>query len=463
MHSYLIHEMFSLAAEKFYSRVAIDNAVKRATYADLEAQSNRLANFLIDTGAVKGSMVAIVSADAINVITAMIATLKAGCVFIPLDPALPQNRLESMISQVRPEWCIMESEFFDKVASVARACDLQVKAICLDKPAALTTDKGLQHLSEFADYSNTDKPKVISGPDDMCYIYFTSGSTGKPKAIAGRLKSLAHFIDWEIRQFDINKDSRVSQLTTPSFDAFLRDAFAPLCAGGTVCAPSARETVMIPTNLIDWVDIEQITVLHCVPSVFRSMLTVDLRPDYFSALRYVLMAGESLFPSDVKKWIEVFGDRIQLVNFYGPTETTLIKMFYLVKQEDKERRSIPIGKPMEGAAAIVIDAQGRPCPPGVVGEIYIRTPYRTLGYYNQPELTNEVFIQNPFGKDPDDLIYKTGDLGRVQEDGNFEYLGRKDQQVKIRGVRVEITEIEDLLRRHPAIKDVVVVARVDTS
>ncbi|MGK7916465.1 MAG: phosphopantetheine-binding protein, partial [Prochloraceae cyanobacterium] len=158
---------------------------------------------------------------------------------------------------------------------------------------------------------------------------------------------------------------------------------------------------------------------------------------------------------------DVYGERIQLVNLYGASETTMTKFFYFVQPDDRQRRSIPIGKPMDGATALVMDAQGRVCPSGMVGEIYIRTPYRTLGYYQQPELTSKVFVANPFSNNPNDIVYKTGDLGRILENGNFECLGRLDRQVKIRGVRIELGEIENYLQLHPLVREGAVVDRND--
>jgi amino acid adenylation domain-containing protein len=296
----------------------------------------------------------------------------------------------------------------------------------------------------------------------MAYVYFTSGSTGRPKGIAGRLKGIDHFVRWEIATFGVGPGTRVSQLTSPSFDAYLRDVFTPLCAGGTVCAPPSRETVLDAARLAEWLTERRVEIVHCVPSLFRSLLNQPLRAADFPALKYVLMAGEPLLPSDVRRWTDVFGERVQLVNLYGPTETTMTKFFYLVRASDRDRRTIPIGKPVEGARALVLDAKGRACPPGAVGEIYIRTPYRTLGYFGRPDLTAEVFVPNPFNVDPADLVYRTGDLGRVLDDGNFEFLGRQDQQVKVRGVRVELREIDDLLRRHPGVRDVAVVDLEDS-
>jgi amino acid adenylation domain-containing protein len=459
-----INEMFSRAAERFKHNVAIESLDKTVTYNELENESNNLANFLISSGASKGAIVAVLAEDTISVITAILAIMKAGCAFVPLDPSTPVNRIETMMTEVSAEWFIVESGVFEKVATLAAKTASRPKVICIDKVDVgdRCHDK-LIHLANYATYLNVEKPSVPLDPDHMCYVYFTSGSTGRPKGIAGRLKSVSHFVEWEIKTFNVGEGTRVSQLTAPSFDALLRDVFTPLCAGGVVCAPRGNEITLDVNQLIEWINDKQINLIHCVPSIFRAIVNQDLNPSYFLSLKHILMSGEPLLPSDVRRWMTVYGERVQLVNLYGPTETTMVKFFYFVKPSDKDRRFIPIGKPMEGAAAIIVDANGKACPPGTVGEIYIRTPYRTLGYFNQPELTNEVFIQNPFNDDPTDLVYKTGDFGRVTADGNYEFLGRKDQQVKIRGVRIELREIEDAFRRHDSIADVTVIDREDQS
>jgi amino acid adenylation domain-containing protein len=299
---------------------------------------------------------------------------------------------------------------------------------------------------------------VPPDPDDRSYVFFTSGSTGAPKGIVGRLQAIDHFVRWEIETFGLGEAVRVSQLTTPAFDAVLRDLFVPLCSGGTACAPESREVLLDPRRLADWIDEAGLHLLHCVPSLFRRLLSQDLGPERFPTLRHVLLAGEPLAPADVKRWTEVFGGRIELVNLYGPSETTMTKLFYRVRPGDGELSAIPIGKPMRGAAALVLDDQGRPCSPGQVGEILIRTPFRSHGYWNRPDLTDQVFVPNPFGDNPADRVYRTGDWARVLEDGNFVFLGRADQQVKIRGVRIEPAEIEGLLRAHPAVRDAAVAA-----
>lgn len=440
-----IQEIFSAAAERYKDHAAIDFANQTTTYAALEAKANNLANFLIASGTQKGSIVAVLIEDPVEVIAAIIGILKAGCVFVPLDPSIPEKRLEVMASEVSPGWFLCESRFSEIAQRIA--------------PDAARVIP----IEEYVAYGNYERPNREYQPDDVCYVFFTSGSTGKPKGIVGRLKGIDHFIKWETKALGLSEGVRVSQLTTPAFDAVLRDIFVPLSVGGTICIPPGRETILDIKKLIDWIDIQGVNVVHCVPSLFRAIVNEDLNSDYFAELTHVLMAGEPLLPSDIGKWAEKFGDRVQLVNLYGPSETTMTKFAYFVKPGDSELESIPIGKPIEGCAAVLVDADNKVCAPGTVGEIYIRTPYRTHGYFNQPELTQQVFVPNPFSKDPNDIVYKTGDLARVMADGNFEFLGRRDLQVKIRGTRIELSEIDKLLRAHEAVKDLAVIDREDAN
>ncbi len=440
-----IQEIFSRTAERRPLAVAVERGTERVTYLQLEQDSNRLANLLIDSGATRGSIVAIMTSDRIRVLTSILAALKANCAFTPFDPRLPGLRLKTMVEQIKPGWFVTETEHLQMLAELARDAKL------------FTVEEA------FADYGNSTPPPLQSDPDQMSSIFFTSGSTGKPKAIAGRLKGLSHFVSWETGALSLDENTRGSQLTSPSWDAFLRDVFVPLSTGGTVCIPERDDLKLDGVALAKWIETSRLTILHCVPSLFRSLINVGLTGNTFPDLRYVVMAGEPLLPSDVRRWTEVFNDRIRLVNLYGPTETTLTKLVYFVSPTDKDRRSIPIGKPMPGVGAIVVDAQGRVCPRGEVGEILIRTPYRSLGYLNQPELTAQVFVPNPLNNDPQDIVYRTGDYGRLLDDDNFEFVGRKDHQVKIRGVRVELAEVESLLRGHESVKDVVVVDRDDAT
>jgi non-ribosomal peptide synthetase component F len=311
-----VQDLFTETARRFSGDLAIDHAGKRVTYGELETKVDRLARVLSSLGVATESIVGIFLSDPIGIISSILATLKAGGIFCPLDPAFPEKRLQVMLTKAQPSWCITTSNFHDKLKAVSADLPSAPQILLLEEVPA---DKRFQSKS------------YQSNPDAPCSIYFTSGSTGKPKAILGRLKGIDHFIRWEIEAVGAGPGTRVSQLASPSFDGFLKDSFVPLCSGGVVCAPESREILLDPGRLIDWIDVEQIEVLHLVPSVFRALINKGLNSRYFDALKCVVLAGEPLYPTDVKRWMEVFGQRIKLLNVYGPTETTILKSHYEVK------------------------------------------------------------------------------------------------------------------------------------
>jgi amino acid adenylation domain-containing protein len=441
-----IHQLFQRTASRCAGRVAIETSGRRTTYRELGERANGLAAALLAAGAESGALVGLLASRTEDTVAAMLGVLQAGCAFVPLDRRSPAVRLEAIVAEVRPRFWLASPDLLGLAGELRREMGGAGEVIPLG-------DGG----------PRAERAPAVPEPDpeSLCYVFFTSGSTGRPKGIAGRLKAIAHFIQWEIEAFAIGEGCRVSQLTSPAFDAILRDVFVPLTAGGTLCAPADREVVLDGARLLDWIDGERLTLVHCTPSVFRSLLRQDLTADRFGALRHVLLAGEPLLPADVRRWSAVFGGRIELVNLYGPSETTMTKLFYRVRPEDGEARMIPVGRPMPGARVAVLDEQGSVRAPGQVGEVVLRTPYRSLGYLNQPELTAAAFVRNPWSEQPDDLLYRTGDLGRLREDGLLEILGRRDQQVKVRGVRVEIAPIEEALRSHPAVRDAAVIDRTD--
>lgn len=447
-----VQEMFRQAAERFKDRPAIEWEGHQVSYRRLESQAARLALNLRGAGAERGSLVAILANRTADVIAAMLAVLDTGCAFVPIDLQFPAATLPSVVAEALPRFWLVSEGQVETLEGLQREHGFSATVLPIAE----------EWVRELAEELRLAPPAGPADPDALSYVYFTSGSTGRPKGIMGRLQAIDHFIRWEMETFGVGEGTRVSQLTSPAFDAFLRDAFTPLAAGGTLCVPAGRESILDGRRLAEWIERQRVEILHCTPSLFRLILAQELTSASFPALRWVLLAGEPLLPSDVRRWHDLFGERSRLVNLYGPSETTMVKLFHLVRPEDGLARTVPIGQPMPGARAVVVDESGKPCPPGKLGEIYIRTPYRSLGYLNRPDLTAESFIQNPFSDRPDDIVYKTGDLGRLQEDGTLEFVGRRDTQVKVRGVRVEIAPIEDLLRAHPSVTDVAVVDRLDT-
>ena len=442
-----VARMFEAAAARNPQAVAIECGERLLSYGELDERANTLANYLLRHGAGPGTIVALLTGDVSETIVGMLGSLKAGAAFMPLDVRQPAARLRKLLGLAPPEFLLTETKVITALDQLLNEHG-PLKVICVE---------------DVLEYHNPVAPPVSSDPDQLSYIYFTSGSSGTPKAIAGRLKGIAHFINWEIEELGVGPGVRVSQLLSPSFDGSLREVFLPLCVGGVVCVPERREQVLEGRGLVQWLEQARIEVMHCVPSVFRALVNEELRAEELSALRYVVMAGEALVGRDVGKWKAVYGERVGLVNLYGTSETTMAKFSYRVGVGDEEREVMPIGKPIAGAEAYLLDERGEPCGRGMVGEIYIRTPYRSLGYYNQPELTAAVFVPNPFSTDANDLVHKTGDMGRVLEDGNFEYLGRRDEQVKVRGARVELKEVENAVRGQAGVLDVAVIEREDGS
>ena len=293
-----VQYLFDRMAEKTPEQVAISCGETRLTFAELKRRTDNLAHLLLSGGAKKGSVVAILLDDKVDAITSIIAVLKAGAVFVPFDPLLPEPRLETMVKEVTPDLFISEANLMQRLNGFSHGKVLSLKKY--------------RRLDQLAlDDVLASKVAEPAAADDFCYIYFTSGSTGRPKSIAGRLKGIDHFIRWQIETLGIGKDDRVSQLLPLSFDGSLRDIFVPLCAGGTICVPEHNQIVTDAKELVAWLDREAVRVIHCVPTLFRALLNEELQPEQFRALRYVLLAGEALLPADVGRWRAVFGDRVK--------------------------------------------------------------------------------------------------------------------------------------------------------
>jgi amino acid adenylation domain-containing protein len=432
---------------KFNNNTAIEYGSKVLTYADVDSKTNCIANHLKEKGIQPGTFIGILQEDRLNLLLSVIGILKAGCVFITLDTAFPKTRLKSIIRHTGMNYIISHNGWRSKIWHEPGDTGRQ------GKPTFIHFDR---LVSYEGDSRFTSTPDTRYSPEDEIYIYFTSGTSGKPKAIIGKNKSLLHFIEWEIGTFGVEEGYRFSQWIIPGFDAYLRDVFVPLCSGGTCCIPEDPELILKTGRMVEWVRQQRIHLIHCVPSLFRSFNTAALTPGDLTGLKYILLSGEEIRPLDLVDWFNTFGERIQLANLYGPTETTMIKSCYLIREADVKRERIPIGKAIPGSQLVIFDKQMKPCGVGMVGEIYIRTPYRTAGYYKDEELMR-LFIPNPLnGKDPNDLLFKTGDLGRLLPDRNIELLGRIDRQIKWHGIRLEPEEIEHLLVKHPLVKEAVV-------
>ncbi len=447
--------------QKYPHRIAIECGELHITYALLESKANCIAAWITREGIPPESFIGICLDDKSEIITVMIGILKARCAFTVLDTALPKQRLLNLIELTQLQLVFTNAKNKERVFHNAT----EENQPFMGNPANLiVVDDGFYHTHRVAIMPPLEPGRADYTREDKIYIYFTSGTTGKPKAIVGMNKSLLHFIEWEIETFGIDNTFRFSQWITPGFDAFLRDVFTPLCAGAVICMPPRPEMMMDSQELILWLNSRHIRLIHCVPSMFRLLnpfTTKKQADENFRVLKYVLMAGEKIIPHELTRWFLMFGERIQLINLYGTSETTMAKTCFFIHPADCNRSTIPVGLPIPGARIFILDKEMQVCHKKSAGEIYIRTPFRSHGYYNDPEANKEKFIPNPFSQNSDDWFHKTGDLGRLLEDGNIEVLGRMDRQVKIRGVRVEPEEIESIILQHPAVAEAAIIDKTN--
>lgn len=465
MNKKVLHSVIDHIAEQRADAIAIMERSRNLNYSGLRSFSNRIGNNLVNLGAKKGDIVGVYLESGINYVSSILGVNKAGGLFMPMELLYPVKRMEYLLEKMRPSIVITQQVYVADLLKIYRDAP---NGIVLKNILLLPVDSERIEVLEIEDneIKNTsigvqdDSALAVEvDGDDSNYILYTSGSTGQPKAIEGCHKSLSHFIHWEKGELNLDETVRVSQLAPISFDVSLRDIFVPLICGGTLCVPE-RNIKREPMQLLNWIGETSVTLIHTVPSIFR-LMTSSLKEhtvlqNSIEQISYILLAGEALYGRDVVEWRAIAGNKATLINLYGPTETTLAKLYNRIDDVIADPAAIiPLGKPISNTAVIII-SDNEFCNTGIIGEIHIKTPFRSKGYYKDEEQTKSRFIQNPLHKDYEDIVYKTGDLGRYLENGNVEFIGREDGQIKIRGNRVELSEVEKVLMGYEGMKQVVV-------
>jgi amino acid adenylation domain-containing protein len=441
-----VHETFTARAAQSPDAPAISAGTETWTYAELDAAANRIAHRLIDGGVRPGDVVAVYAHRSAALVRALLGAWKAGAAFAVLDPAYPPARLAAQAGAARPAALLRISAAGEVPAEVAAALAETARTTVV-LPAG--KDDGLGGFP-------SAPPAVSVGPDDLAYVAFTSGTTGAPKAIAGTHRPLAHFFGWYAREFALSAGDRVSLLSGLAHDPLLRDVFAPLAVGGSIAIPDAGE-IGTPGWLAGWMQDEGITVAHLTPAMAQVVASsADAR---LPALRLACFGGDVLRAADVER-LRGLAPNAEAVNFYGATETPQAMGFFRVSAGlAAVGPAVPVGRGIDGVDLLVVTPSGTLAGIGELGEISVRTPYLSRGYLNDAELTAARFVVNAWTGDPHDRLYRTGDLGRYRPDGEVEPVGRADQQVKVRGFRVELGEVESALASHPAIRQAAVIAR----
>ncbi len=398
------------------------------SYHNLGVASVQLARQLLAKGLEAGDAVAVHAPACLALPACVLAVFMAGGVLLLVDPSLPVIRQRLILQEGRTRFLI---------------------ELANSEPSELTEGDYLRleldpDPSKWSAGAAENLPLPSLRPEAPACIFFTSGTTGVPNAVVFSHQGLSHFITWQRTQFEISHDARVAQMTRPSFDVILRDLFLPLTSGGVCFIPMERLEEH-PGRVLEWLKNEAITVLHTVPTRAQNWLSHVAEDAAISlpALRYLFFSGEPLHETHVIAWRHV-APNAKIINLYGPTETTLVKAFHEVPTPAPPGVQ-SLGRALPQSQVLVLNRKLQLCGISEPGEIVIRTPFRSLGYLNAPELQRQHFIRNPHRNDAADLLYLTGDLGKFDAQGNIEYLGRRDHQLKINGVRLELDEIRSVI------------------
>ena len=435
-----LHELFEAQVERTADAVAVVFENHWLTYGQLNARANQLARHLKERGVGPDKIVGICLERSLEMVIGLLGILKAGGAYLPLDPAYPSERLTFMLEDAQVSVLLIKG----RLKSHFPEYDGDV--VCLDSDS-----------DTIAKYDQQN-PFHDGTAEDLAYVIFTSGSTGKPKGVMITHQSICNRLLWMQDAFRLTEFDRILQKTPFSFDVSVWEIFWPLLNGArlVMARPGGHQDSDYLVNLIAN---QKITVLHFVPSMLRVFLEQPSL-DGCGCLRLVVCSGEALRFDLQEQFFARLG--AELYNLYGPTEAA-IDVTYWACERGSNRWTIPIGRPIANTQIYILDSHMQPVPIGVPGELHIGGDGLARGYLNRLELTAEKFVANPFSSEAGTRLYRTGDLARYLSDGNIEFLGRVDNQIKIRAYRIELGEIETALNQHSLVKECVVVARARDS
>jgi amino acid adenylation domain-containing protein len=443
--------LFEEQVELTPDAVAVVFEGEQLTYRELNARANQLAHYLQTLGVEPEVLVGICVERSLEMIVGLLGILKAGGAYVPLDPAYPGERLAFMLEDSAVPVLLTQQRLVDRLPKQ------EAQIVCLDTQWEAITQYSEENIACGVNAEN------------LAYVIYTSGSTGKPKGVTIQHRSLVNYttavsIEYEIEKCDSEASKersadRILQFSSISFDVSAEEIYTSLTEGATLVLRTDSMLDSVSVFLQQCRDLK-ITVL-ALPTAYWHELTAFLNKETFAlppSLRLVIIGGEKALPERLKTWFECVGQRVRLVNNYGPTEATVGTTIYDCSAPNPASTEVPIGRPILNVQTYILDRYQQPVPIGVPGELHIGGDGLARGYLNHPDLTEAKFIPNSLGNEPGSRLYKTGDKARYLPDGNIEYLGRIDNQVKIRGFRIELGEIETAISQHPSVKETVVIA-----
>jgi amino acid adenylation domain-containing protein len=440
------HELFEAQVDRTPQGLAVVCEDRHLSYAELNAHANRVAHHLIALGVRPDDRVAICMQRSLELVVGLLGIMKAGGAYVPLDPDNPPERLAYMLKDSTPVALLTQAA----VRAALPAPDVPVVVLDLEDTASIIVREP-EH--------NPDASALGLHLSHLAYVIYTSGSTGMPKGAMNTHLGIANRLLWMQDAFSLGTMDRVLQKTPFTFDVSVWEFFWPLITGAqlVVARPGGHRD---NAYLMEVIQARAITTLHFVPPMLQAFLD-GLEASKARSLRHVICSGQELPAALARRFLEVL-PTVELHNLYGPTEAAVDVTRFSCMAGDPSSR-IPIGRPIANTQIYILDAQGEPLPIGAVGEIFIGGVGVGRGYLNRPELTSQRFLADPFSETAGARLYRTGDLGRWRSDGNIEFLGRNDFQVKVRGFRIELGEIEAQLMQCAGVREAIVLAREEDS
>ncbi|MBD2410518.1 non-ribosomal peptide synthetase [Nostoc calcicola FACHB-389] len=471
-----INQLFEKQVSQTPNNIAVVHEQTQLTYQELNHKANQIAEFLRKLGLNQGEFIGIFKDRDINFLIAILAIYKAGGAYVPIDSTYPQNRIKYMLANSEVRFLFTDTSLLNALSDLAEDCPQLSSIICLDSlinGQTLIGDRSKLKIYNKLDFQHlpNDNIEPINNAADPAYMLYTSGSTGLPKGAIVRHDGAINHIYAQFDELQLTEEFAFLQSAPSSTDISVWQFLAPLLIGGKTVIVDV-ETVGIPDKLFKALKSQNITVVELVPALFGGLLEytsqLETHERELPDLKWMMVVGEPVTVSWVNKWLQIY-PKIKIVNAYGPTEAADDITQFIVNQPFGEnQRTVPIGKPLANLNIYVLDEQMQLLPIGAPGEICVSGIGVGAGYWKNEEKTNLSFVPNPFPdnrkklpQNRQDLIYKTGDLGRWLADGNLEFLGRIDHQVKIRGFRVELGEIETFLNQHPNVRENVVIVQED--
>ncbi|NUZ10464.1 amino acid adenylation domain-containing protein [Pseudoalteromonas sp. McH1-7] len=435
-----ITSLFTRYAERFATRTAVQDSTTVLSYRELNTRVDALAIMLLQQGVTPRTMLVVSVSRSIEMIVTLLAVLRVGAAYVPVDPDYPQERIEYILEDVQSPWLLCDN------ATQAQFSQLSYQLINVSQAEHQVSREALKQLDV-----------IQIEPQDLAYMIYTSGTTGRPKGVQIEHRHVVRLLHVEPNLFDFNEQDIWTLFHSFCFDFSVWEMYGALLFGGrlvVVDKVTAQDTQAFAQLLVD----AQVTVLNQTPSAFYALQATLLNDSHLASecvVRYVIFGGEALQPSKLQPWAQQLSN-CQLINMYGITETTVHVTFKALEPADLTLGTSNIGHAIPTTSCYVLDDKQRLLPQGAVGELYVGGEGVCRGYWQRDELNATRFIQNPFSAAPDQRLYRSGDLVRLMVSGELSYVGRIDDQVKVRGYRIELGEIENQLRHHPEVAEVTV-------